>query len=154
MKKNLFICLFIFPIILFAQSNSPCKKKIDYYLKWYNQTVGLVLYTQAPLIKGGIENICKKVNYTTINKYVRDRTDVVWVAIILDEKGSCVCDSIISSTNINLNAEAVRVVKDVEYIPAMQDKNVVESFMTVPVYFHLHGFEAIKKELKQKRRNK
>jgi len=154
MKKNLIICLFIFPILLLAQNRSICKKKIDYYLNWYAQTVGLFIYTQAPLVKGGIENICNKVDYTAINKYVGNGTDIVKIAVIIDEKGSCICDSVIYSTNINLNTEAIRVVKNIEYIPAMQDSNVVESFMIVPVYFNLHGFEAIKKEFKQRRQNK
>lgn len=145
--KTLLLSLIITQNLNFNQQLNSCRAKIKNYIKSYDNVLGMILYSQAPTIYGGIGTLLSKVDYSKISIFLTNKLDIVRVAIIIDSNGYCICDSVLTSSNIKLNVEAIRVVNNLKYNPAMNSNRNVESFMIVPVYFHKLGADYIKRNI-------
>lgn len=76
----------------------------------------------------------------------------VILELIIDKKGRPICPKILRSIRNDIDNEALRIVKKLNFSPAMQGNEPVMSFITLPIEFNFKAERQIKSVRKENKR--
>jgi len=93
---------------------------------------------EMPSIVGGIEQLAKNIKYPASAKYA-GITGKVLVKAQIDAFGIVTKTEIVDGVNKDLDAAAIKAVKDTKFNPGIKDGKNVKSEVTIPIKFKLDG---------------
>ena len=103
-------------------------KNGDYYVAVENM----------PELVGGLGSLQKKINYPELARKAGIEGRVI-VQFIVDKEGNVVNPSIVRGVHKSLDEEAIRVVKQADFKPGMQDGKPVRVQYSLPITYKLSG---------------
>jgi periplasmic protein TonB len=136
MNKFFIIFLFLSSFTFSQVDSSECDKL---YKEFQTQDEGLGCF--RPIQKmidlvGGLDTIQSLINYPSLAKE-QGIEGKVYVSLIVDSLGNSVCLSIAKGINHELDQEALRVVKLLQFIPAMDKGKNITLPATISIIFKL-----------------
>ena len=99
---------------------------------------GKVLHTvdEMPSIVGGMGSIVDKIKYPDVAKQEGIEGRVL-VQFVVNENGDVTQPVVIKGVSDSLDEEALRVVRDIKFVPGKQDGQEVKVKLTLPITFKL-----------------
>jgi protein TonB len=97
-----------------------------------------VAVENMPELVGGLGSLQKKINYPELARKAGIEGRVI-VQFIVDKEGNVVNPSIVRGVHKSLDEEAIRVVKQADFKPGMQDGKPVRVQYSLPITYKLSG---------------